>query len=189
MFLLANNGQTLTIGSSGSDVWALQVYLITNNILTPVGAAGSKLVNPTSYFGSLTQGALAAYQTQVGITPASGILGPKTRSYLESLVGGTASTATTPVATPTAPVVQTSSVSTLPVESFGFGSTGVKVTTLQTILIEDGYLQAGIFTYGTFDIPTQRAVEVFQCVKNIACSDATPGYGIVGAKTSAALGI
>jgi hypothetical protein len=53
----------------------------------------------------------------------------------------------------------------------------------------DGYLSASVFTPGTFDIPTEHAVETFQCFENIACSDATPGYGTVGPKTRAALGM
>ena len=68
------------------------------------------------------------------------------------------------------------------------GSTGSDVVTLQNILLLDGYLFAGTFTPGTFDPATLRAVETFQCFEGIACSAATPGYGSVGAKTSAALG-
>jgi chitodextrinase len=82
MFLSANNGRTLTIGFSGQDVWALQVYLIMNNALSP---AGNRLTNPTGYFGILTRNALALYQAKVGISPASGLLGSKTHAYLESI--------------------------------------------------------------------------------------------------------
>jgi hypothetical protein len=85
MFLNSNKGRNLTIGSTGNDVWAIQVYLITNNVLSSTGPAGGKLINPTSYFGSLTKNALAEYQAQANIFPASGFLGPKTYSYLESI--------------------------------------------------------------------------------------------------------
>ena len=71
--------------------------------------------------------------------------------------------------------------------SLSFGSIGSSVKTLQNALIKDGYLQVGIFTPGTFDGPTLRAVETFQCVENIVCSGAT--YGIVDSKTKVALGL
>jgi hypothetical protein len=51
----------------------------------------------------------------------------------------------------------------------------------------DGYLAGGIYTQGTFDIPTERAVESFQCIQKIICSG--PGYGTVGPRTRAALGM
>jgi peptidoglycan hydrolase-like protein with peptidoglycan-binding domain len=195
MFLLDNGDQNLSVGSSGENVWALQVYLIMNNILSPTGAAGSKLTNPTNYFGVLTQGALAAYQANVGITPASGMLGAKTRAYLQSLVGGaTTSVVSTPVvSTPSQAVTSTATTTTPPVSttpaatSLSFGSKGTKVVALQNALIIGGYLQAGVFTYATFDAATLRAVETFQCSQNITCSG--PSYGIVGAKTAAALGL
>jgi len=164
----------LTVGSQGNDVWALQVFLITNNVISPTSPEGAKLTNPTGYFGSLTQGALAAYQQSVGITPDAGYFGPKTRA---TVLGGTVATATpAPMTTATA-------------SSLSFGSTGTTVSTLQNILVQDSFLSASVFTPGTFDIPTERAVEVFQCLESIACSDAAPGYGTVGPKTRAALGM
>jgi hypothetical protein len=84
MFLANDKNQNLTIGSMGSNVWALQVFLIMNNIISPT-AQGLKLVDPTGYFGTITRGALASYQANVGITPPSGFLGPKTRAYLENI--------------------------------------------------------------------------------------------------------
>jgi peptidoglycan hydrolase-like protein with peptidoglycan-binding domain len=185
MFLTANNGTTLTVGSDGQDVWAIQVFLITNNILSPTGPAGSKLVNPTSYFGTLTQGALAAYQAQVGVSPTSGILGPRTHAYLEALGGGT-TPVTPPAIPPTQPAANPSPTLSL---NLSLGDTGSGVTTLQTILVTDGYLSSGTFAQGTFDPATLRAVETFQCARGIACSDATYGYGFVGAKTRAALAL
>ena len=181
MFFSANNGRNLTVGSKGQDVWAIQVYLITNNILNPTGSAGSKLTNPTGYFGALTKNALAEYQATAGISPASGLLGQKTGAYLRSLAGGSAS------AQATTSLSESSSSTPASQPSLSFGSQGPEVTTVQNILVQDGFLSSGVFTQGTFDIPTERAVDTFQCTQNIICSG--PGYGTVGPKTRAALGI
>jgi len=190
MFFTANADRNLTVGSRGDDVWAFQVYLITNNILTPTGPAASKLTNPTGYFGPLTQGALAEYQAKAGIAPASGFFGPKTRAYLQSLAGSlgvsssSVSSSEPSVASP--PVAATSAVSTT--HSLSLGNQGPEVTTLQNILVQDNYLSTSTpFVSGTFDAVTQLGVEVFQCFHNIVCSG--PGYGTVGPKTRAALGM
>ena len=63
-------------------------YGVFNNIVSPTGPAGNKRANPTGYFGTLTKNALALYQAKAGISPASGIMGPKTRAYLESIGPG-----------------------------------------------------------------------------------------------------
>jgi peptidoglycan hydrolase-like protein with peptidoglycan-binding domain len=195
LFLRGNNGSVLTVGSTGQDVWALQIYLINNNLLAPTGPAGSKLTTPTSYFGTLTKNALAEYQAQVGISPTSGILGAKTYGYLETVAGGKPSTSivapaapvvTTVTKTTPAPVAATPSISSA-VQTLSLGSTGSGVVTLQKILVKNGYLQAGIFANGTFDASTLRAVETFQCLENIVCSGL--GYGVVGPRTRTALGM
>lgn len=64
----------LTIGSYGADVEALQTELETRgHLLIPSGKT-------KGYFGSMTQSALASYQSSIGISPASGYFGPLTRS-------------------------------------------------------------------------------------------------------------
>lgn len=85
----------LTLGSTGSDVTALQTLLVSKGFLTmPAGVS-------KGYFGSLTKSALAAYQASVGISPASGYFGPITRAKMNSSV------VVTPPVTPTStpPVV------------------------------------------------------------------------------------
>ena len=65
----------LTIGMSGDDVKALQTILIAQGHAIPAGATG--------LFGPQTQAALAAYQKKVGLTPAQGYFGPKTRAQMK----------------------------------------------------------------------------------------------------------
>jgi peptidoglycan hydrolase-like protein with peptidoglycan-binding domain len=79
----------LTIGSTGSDVTALQNWLIAKGYSIPAGATG--------YFGAQTQAAVAAYQAANGITPAAGYFGPITRAKVNATAGtstGTGSTGT-----------------------------------------------------------------------------------------------
>jgi hypothetical protein len=73
--------RNLTIGSVGKDVQALQSWLNAHQFpiaKTGAGSAG----NETQEFGALTKAALAKWQASVGIVPASGFVGPKTRAYL-----------------------------------------------------------------------------------------------------------
>lgn len=78
----------LTVGAKGADVTALQGLLISKGYL--------KIASPTGYFGSLTQAAVAAWQAAVGLSPAAGYFGPKSRAYVASLSVGTPSTPGTP---------------------------------------------------------------------------------------------
>jgi hypothetical protein len=71
--------RSLTVGSRGADVTALQ------NV---VGISPA-----TGYFGNFTLAAVKAYQTAHGISPVSGYVGPLTRSVLNA--GGTTTTTTT----------------------------------------------------------------------------------------------
>lgn len=79
----------LTIGSTGSDVVALQNLLIQKGYLTmPAGVA-------EGYFGSLTQSAVAQWQTAAGISPASGYFGPISRAAINAMAPSTTTTTTT----------------------------------------------------------------------------------------------
>jgi hypothetical protein len=94
----------LTLGSTGDDVKALQQFLNSKGFTLATSGAGSP-GNETAYFGSRTQAALAKYQASVGISPAAGYFGPKTRAYVASLAAApTTPTLPTP---PTAPGVPT----------------------------------------------------------------------------------
>ncbi len=72
----------LDLGSRGADVKALQEFLIEQN----KGTVAEQLsaVGATGYFGPLTRKALAEYQENIGISPAVGYLGSKTRNYINT---------------------------------------------------------------------------------------------------------
>jgi len=81
--------RSLTIGSTGSDVTALQNWLISKGFSIPAGATG--------YFGAQTKAAVAAYQTSKGISPAAGYFGPITMASVNASGSTTTTTTTTSV--------------------------------------------------------------------------------------------
>jgi hypothetical protein len=107
----------LTVGSTGSDVVALQTWLVANGFNIPAISSGAAA---KGYFGSQTQSAVKLYQASKGI-PNTGFVGPLTRAALNA--GGavvtvpamgcpvgytctpTPGTVVTPVVTPGAPFV------------------------------------------------------------------------------------
>ncbi len=70
--------RSLTIGSQGADVTALQNYLIGAGFSIPAGATG--------YFGAQTQAAVAAWQTANGVMPAAGYFGPISQAKYNALM-------------------------------------------------------------------------------------------------------
>lgn len=78
---VASFARDLQLGSTGADVKALQVYLNGHGFSIASKGAGSP-GNETTRFGSATKAALAKFQKSVGISPASGNFGPKTRGYI-----------------------------------------------------------------------------------------------------------
>jgi hypothetical protein len=76
--------RSLTLGSNGEDVRALQVWLNSNGYVVATAGPGSK-GNETTYFGGLTRTALAKYQASAGISPAVGYFGPITRAKVNAV--------------------------------------------------------------------------------------------------------
>ena len=72
--------RSLQVGSTGSDVKALQIYLNTHGYMITATGAGSPGHETTS-FGSLTKKAVMKYQKDHGL-PASGFFGPMTRQTI-----------------------------------------------------------------------------------------------------------
>src|SRR3989344_5299444 len=72
--------RSLSVGSTGEDVKALQQYLNTHGYAVAASGPGAP-GNETTMFGGLTKAALMKLQTAAGIS-AIGIMGPMTRAYL-----------------------------------------------------------------------------------------------------------
>src|SRR3989338_1318249 len=101
--------QSLTVGSTGSEVMAVQKFLNsvdgTQIATTGAGSPG----NETSYFGGLTRAAVSKFQQKYGISPTAGYWGPITRAKANSLCAAAPGTPTTPTTpgTPGTPTVPT----------------------------------------------------------------------------------
>lgn len=70
-------------GARGSEVSSLQAYLNAHGFIVSVTGDGSP-GKETTYFGLLTQSALARFQAAHNIYPAIGYFGPKTRAYINN---------------------------------------------------------------------------------------------------------
>lgn len=90
-----NFTRDLTLGSKGDDVMALQQFLNAQGFAIAASGAGSA-GNETTYFGSLTQAALAKWQASKGVTPSVGYFGPKTRAAVAAMTPTTPSTVVIP---------------------------------------------------------------------------------------------
>ncbi|MDP2598369.1 MAG: peptidoglycan-binding domain-containing protein [Candidatus Liptonbacteria bacterium] len=100
-----NFTRDLTVGSTGSDVLALQQFLNGNGALVAGGTGAGSPGNETSYFGSLTKAALSQWQGAHGVAPAVGYFGPITRAAIRAMA---VSPSPSPSGTPTpAPVAGT----------------------------------------------------------------------------------
>ncbi|MEK7535876.1 MAG: peptidoglycan-binding domain-containing protein [Patescibacteria group bacterium] len=75
--------RSLTTDLSGADVTALQNYLIGTGHFTFSGGA-------TGFFGSVTQAAVAAWQTANGVAPAAGYWGPLSQAMYATMCGDAA---------------------------------------------------------------------------------------------------
>src|SRR3989344_6281338 len=79
----------LTVGSTGSEVVALQSALVAQgHLVMPTGVA-------MGYFGSLTKAAVAKWQAANGVAPAVGYFGPLSRAKYNATVS-TGATGTVP---------------------------------------------------------------------------------------------
>ena len=67
---------------TGEDVKALQQWLNANGYRVAESGPGSP-GNETSKFGGATRAALIKFQKAMGITPAVGYFGPKTRAAVK----------------------------------------------------------------------------------------------------------
>ncbi|MFH0806320.1 MAG: peptidoglycan-binding domain-containing protein [Candidatus Brennerbacteria bacterium] len=92
--------RSLTVGSTGADVKALQQWLNAKGYTVSASGAGS-VGSETQTFGPATRAALARYQAAVGISPAAGYFGPVTRARVSAAGGVTGGTTPPVVSVPT----------------------------------------------------------------------------------------
>lgn len=83
-----NFTRDLTVGSTGDDVMCLQKVLNGAGFTVSASGAGSP-GNESSYFGTKTKAAVAAWQAAVGISPAAGYFGAKSRAKYAATVATT----------------------------------------------------------------------------------------------------
>ena len=76
--------RSLTLGSTGSDVKNLQIFLNTHGFAVALAGAGSA-GNETMYFGPATQKAVAMFQRKNFISPTAGFFGPVTMKAVNAL--------------------------------------------------------------------------------------------------------
>ncbi|MCR4274858.1 MAG: sortase [Candidatus Campbellbacteria bacterium] len=140
----------LTVGASGTDVSALQQFLITGGFL--------KISTPTDYFGPLTRTALSAWQASLNIYPSVGYFGPLSResmniALLQNLIdklrsqialGTTTRTTTAPTQTLNTPAktATTNRESGLPVR-----------LTIPKLNVDAGFQYNGLTPDGAMEIP------------------------------------
>jgi peptidoglycan hydrolase-like protein with peptidoglycan-binding domain len=184
--------RTLFRGMRGTDVTALQQFLITKNLLSSDSATG--------YFGALTEASVRAFQSKNAIvssgTPATtgyGAVGPRTKAAMA---------ASSPIGTSQSSAPQESKpgissgatgggggVSAVPILTrplflgSGDAATGGEVSKLQIFLKRTGdYTNEVTGYYGPV---TQAAVQSFQAENNIVSSGTpeTTGFGSVGPTT------
>lgn len=168
--------RTLAVGTSGTDVRALQEYLQKVGYFAPTET-------PTGYFGAKTEKALKNFQcVHMGIcsgTPATtgyGVAGPRTRSVL---AGGKLSPSASP--NKTAGIYVT--------RWLVRGSSGSEVRMLQEYLQKIGYFPTAVAPTGSFGPTTEISLKNFQCKKLNVCSGSptVTGYGATGPRTRTAL--
>ncbi len=73
--------RNLGLGSTGDDVKALQIWLNAHGYVIAKSGPGSP-GKETTKLGNATKSALKKFQKEVGISPASGYFGAKTRAYI-----------------------------------------------------------------------------------------------------------
>lgn len=154
---------------SGSEVTALQNFLVKNGFLTSD--------NITGYFGPVTVAAVKTFQKSQGLEETGGV-GPKTRALIDA--GVVASTTVKNVI----PAPANASVNASDAARFnrylGLYYQGLEVKKLQQFLAARGFLASDNVT-GTFGQATLQAVKEFQRSKGIEPT------GAVGPATRAAM--
>lgn len=158
----------LSYGSTGSEVSALQEFLVEQGVLNPQYVTGN--------FYSVTLAAVKEFQTKESISPVSGFVGPITRSTINTLLEqevpvseGNAATTTEPIdlsqVTPivTAPIVLSQVQIAPAVQTLSCPS----IPTV-TVVPEKGTINGDVITF-----PKQDGYEYFDVSLTDSCVDYT----------------
>jgi len=176
---------TLSLGDKGDEVIRLQQELKKFNLLR---------IEPTGYYGEITQHAVFKFQQRKGILtsikdPGAGTFGQQTISHLNSLLGYRANNKQL-IASRTENFNKNNFVATshkqIFTEDFGPGTHSEQVALLQNSLSNLG-LFSGALTTDYFGDKTLEAVIAFQLKHKIIGSKDDPKAGYVGPKTRAKL--
>lgn len=176
-FTFAASCPSLVLGSRGTDVLAVQKFLV--NEYSNFGAG-----NVTGYFGSLTQAAVKQWQAEHDIEQA-GTVGPQTRAAMHLTC---TATNPAPVTTPTAPNPVSGSSCPQFTRTLSLSMRGSDVQSLQSFFVKQGVLTSDAAT-SYFGSLTQGAVQAWQRLHTIVSSGTplTTGYGAVGKRTAASI--
>lgn len=176
----------LALGDQGNDVTRLQEELRKFNLLR---------IEPTGYYGVVTQNAVFKFQQRKGLVTSisdlgAGTLGPQTRSHLNSILGYRANSNQRIASRTTAfnkdkPLLTIPEIETF-AEDLGPGARGEQVEFLQNSLAKLGFFSGGLTT-DYFGNQTLGAVIAFQLEHGIITSEEDLGAGYLGPKTRAML--
>ncbi len=139
----ASSTRDLTIGSSGSDVSALQQFLIETGFL--------KISAPTGYFGPMTKSALGTWQALAGVQPSSGYFGPLSRGRIAAAAP---QSPTAPIAPPVSSAETTTPIATASTTvAHSIDGSPVRLI-ISKLGVDAGFQYDGLKSDGTIDIPT-----------------------------------
>lgn len=192
----------LALGDQGDEVTRLQEELRKFNLLR---------IEPTGYYGEVTQNAVFKFQQRKGIVSSmedlgAGTFGPQTRNHLNSILGYRANTnqriaartaafnedsvviadSTTIPATKQEEEVKAIETTKTFTQDMQPGTQGEMVALLQKTLSDLGFFSGGLTT-DYFGDQTLKAVIAFQIEYGIISSEDDFGAGHVGPKTRAML--
>ncbi len=187
-----------TMGSSSPGTYALQAALHTLNFYPTYASttpANVRLAAPTltmcpidGVMGPCTTNAVEAFQIAKGIK-TTGTLNPQTLFALNTLFSDQP-VAPLPSASPVSATTPAGGSCALPTHDLTLNTTnattGGDVSLLQKLLSTDSTIYPEKLVTGTFGPATLKAVQKFQVANSLATAG-SPGYGLVGPKTRAAL--
>ncbi|HRH30774.1 MAG TPA: alkaline phosphatase D family protein [Candidatus Paceibacterota bacterium] len=164
-------------GMTHPDIKKLQEFLNSKNIFVAISGVGS-VGKETNFFGPATKNAVINFQKKNNILPSLGFVGPKTREFINGLLGGGTQTPIVVIPEKNTPSEFVFSI------NMKVGTVNEEVRNLQKFLNQNGFIVAtsGPGSVGNetnvFGSKTLDAVKKFQQANAL-----TPVDGLVGPKT------